>query len=405
VVKSKVFLKPDEITNILTLRYDPFLKSKLPILTWKNFTGNNAKPSLDDIQNIIQNSLRNKIGRSNQKEIAIGLSGGVDSILTLAILKKTFPEIKINAISIKFADSMDETISAKKITQKLDVNHTIIYLENYLSELPKAIDIIKLPFWDLHFYHLAKNAKKNSNYLITGDGGDELFGGYTFRYQKFLSLVNEKSSPLERVKSYLECHQRDWVPDQEKFFNEALHFSWHSAYKRLLQYFDNPLKPIQQVFLADYNGKLLHNWSPLFTKITNHFRIHFITPLLSKELIKYAIEIPPHLKYDTKKNVGKLLLRRLLDNYIDNNLIKETKQGFTVDTLNLWKSYGKKLCKEYLTDAHIVKDNWINQNWINHYIDKKLNVRYVNKFLGLLAFEIWYRLFITKEMRPNTILS
>ena len=38
-------------------------------------------------------------------------------------------------------------------------------------------------------------------------------------------------------------------------------------------------------------------------------------------------------------------------------------------------------------------------------MDKKPNVRYVNKFLGLLAFEIWYRIFITKEMNPETKLS
>ncbi len=44
--------------------------------------------------------------------------------------------------------------------------------------------------------------------------------------------------------------------------------------------------------------------------------------------------------------------------------------------------------------------------WINDYIDtKELDVRYVNKFLGLLALEIWYRLFITKEMKPDTTLN
>jgi asparagine synthase (glutamine-hydrolysing) len=58
-------------------------------------------------------------------------------------------------------------------------------------------------------------------------------------------------------------------------------------------------------------------------------------------------------------------------------------------------------------DSRIVQDGWINQSWINDYIDKKeeLDVRYVNKFLGLLALEVWYRLFITKEMKSDTTLN
>ena len=55
-----------------------------------------------------------------------------------------------------------------------------------------------------------------------------------------------------------------------------------------------------------------------------------------------------------------------------------------------------------MDDAQIVKDGWISDNWIKKYIDKSdLDVKYVNKFLGLLAFEIWYRLFVTKDMDKN----
>jgi asparagine synthase (glutamine-hydrolysing) len=57
-------------------------------------------------------------------------------------------------------------------------------------------------------------------------------------------------------------------------------------------------------------------------------------------------------------------------------------------------------------DSQAAKDGWINKDWINRYIRQDdLDVRYVNKFLGLLAFEVWYRLFITKEMSANTTLN
>jgi asparagine synthase (glutamine-hydrolysing) len=57
-------------------------------------------------------------------------------------------------------------------------------------------------------------------------------------------------------------------------------------------------------------------------------------------------------------------------------------------------------------DSQAAKDGWINKDWINRYVRQDdLDVRYVNKFLGLLAFEVWYRLFITKEMSANTTLN
>ena len=85
----------------------------------------------------------------------------------------------------------------------------------------------------------------------------------------------------------------------------------------------------------------------------------------------------------------------------------KTKQGFSVNTTNLLNSHGRELCDYYLSDARIVKEGWINKEWINKNIkklDKNPDVRYVNKFLGLLAFEIWFRLFVTREIKPTTTL-
>jgi len=395
-------LNSSSIVNILTLRYDPSISPNLPKKTWKDFETIDEPPNTELIENLISKDISEKLESLNPKKLCIALSGGVDSTLILSLIRKSNPKIDIDAISIKFANSVDETLSASKIAEKFEANHHIIYIENYLSELPKAISQIKLPFWDLHWYYVVKKSQTLSNILASGDGGDEIFGGYTFRYEKFLSLTNPTSTPLEKVKAYLSCHERDRVPDQKSLFEHKSNFSWDSIYKLLLPYFDNPLSRLEQVFVADYNGKLLYNFNPINSRIVKNFDVHVIAPLLNENLISYGLKIPSKFKYDETKNIGKLPLRDLLVKNQANSLIPKEKLGFNVNTINLWESNAHATCKEFLDNARIVKDGWISNEWIKKYIDNpNLDVKYINKFLGLLAFEIWYRLFITKEMNEN----
>ena len=128
--------------------------------------------------------------------------------------------------------------------------------------------------------------------------------------------------------------------------------------------------------------------------------------MLNKKLISYGLKIPIKYKYNESKNIGKLPLRELLVKNKTDKLISKEKLGFNVNTINLWNLHGHKLCKDFLSESRIAQEGWINPEWIKKYIDQKdLNFNYVNKFMGLLAFEIWYRLFITKEMNANTTLT
>ena len=399
-------LESSSLVNILTLRYDPLIESNLPKKTWKDFESIDETPNILFIENSICDSLEQKLKTFKGEKICIALSGGVDSTLVLSLIRKIKPDITIEAVSIKFADSVDETTTASKIAETFDANHNVVYLENYLSELPKAISMIKLPFWDLHWYYVVKKSQTLSKILISGDGGDELFGGYTFRYNKFLSLTSENSTPLEKAKMYLECHERDRVPDQENIFNQKSNFSWDLIHQNLLPYFDNKLSRLEQVYLADYNGKLLYNFNPVNSRIVNNFDMEMLAPILNDKLLSTAPHMPTKYKYDKSANIGKLPLRTILKQNGHDSLVTKQKLGFNVNTINLWKSHGHNLCKEFLLDSRMVRDGWINEDWIQKHIDNtELDVRYVNKFLGILAFEIWYRLFITKDISANTTLN
>ena len=398
-------VSPSTFVNILTLRYDPSIEPKLPKKSWNDFSPSNEYIDSDFVEKSIIQEIEKKLENFDEN-ISIALSGGVDSTLVLSLIRKIKPEIDIDAISIKFANSVDETVNASKIAERFNANHHILSLDNYLSELPKAISIIQLPFWDLHWYYVVKKSQSLSKILFSGDGGDELFAGYTFRYEKFLSLTSENSTPLEKAKAYLQCHERDRVPDQQDIFESKSNFSCEYIYNTLTPYFDNKLSRLEQVLLADYNGKLLYNFNPVNSRIVNFFNVDMSAPILNQELLRNAPKIPIVKKYNELENIGKLQLRKILQKNNANDLVTGQKLGFNVNTINLWNSHGHDLCQYYLDKSRIIEDGWISKTWIQKYINKSdLDVKYVNKFLGILAFEIWYRLFITKEISSEDTLD
>jgi len=363
----------------------------------------------DNLEGFVEKSIREEISHeigTNTGKIGISLSSGIDSTLILALLREEYPSNEIESVSVKFRESTDETDASKKISEKFQTNHHILEIDNFLEELPKAISIVKQPFWDLHWYYLVKKMKNFTNVFLSGDGGDELFGGYTFRYKKFLKLTNENSTSNEKIIAYLNCHERDWVPDQESIFDRENQFNWNDIYKILEPYFDNTLPRLTQVFLADYNGKLIHNMQPLYKSIHDYFSIRNITPIQNEELIQFSCILRNEQKYDFKSNLGKIILVNLLEKYNLKHLTSIQKQGFSVNTFNLWNLYGKEIFLHYFDKSRLVEDKIINSDWIDKHISKNdLDTRYINKFLGILALEIWYRLLVTKEMNENEKLQ
>tara|TARA_B100000686_G_scaffold21296_1_gene19475 strand:+ start:1442 stop:2521 length:1080 start_codon:yes stop_codon:yes gene_type:complete len=357
------------------------------------------------VEKYIKQTIHNEIDEKLDR-IGISLSSGIDSTLVLALLRKQLPSIEIESVSIKFSDSTDETDASQKISSKFNTNHHILEIDNFLEELPHAISVVRQPFWDLHWYYLVKKMKNFTNVFVSGDGGDELFGGYTFRYKKFLELTNENSTTEQKIISYLNCHERDWVPDQELIFGDECKFNWEEIYQILRPYFNNSLSNLTQVFLADFNGKLINNMKPLYSSIHKHFNIKNITPILNNETIRLSCHLPNLSKYDYSTNTGKIPLISLIEKFSVKHLISSKKQGFSVNTINMWNSYARTIFLHYFDKSRLIEDKILNSEWIQKYSTKSnLDARYVNKLLGILALEIWYRLFITKDLDSNEKLT
>jgi asparagine synthase (glutamine-hydrolysing) len=397
-----------DIRNILTLRYDPTIEitSPIPQLDINQIKNrNHTYPSSKDIEGQLRAIIKNNISRLDPKRISLALSTGVDSNLMLSLIRDEYPKLDIKCISVSF-DEIGEANYAKKIAESKDTDFYNVNVDNPLKDLPLLISIIKEPRWNLYQYYFIQKSKHFSNVLFTGDGGDELFAGYTFRYTKFLNLFKHDHDWKQRVRSYLDCHERDWVPDQEKIFGENIRFDWSSIYSLLRVYFDNQLEPLDQVFLADYNGKLIYDFVPTNDKFFNHFGVTGLSPLLDHKIIDMSFKIPASVKFNSESNMGKIPLREILSNLNSSN-ISDTKIGFGMDLKKLWSSNAKEIVTSTLSDASIFRDKIISRDFYERSIkkiDEMHDVRYISKMLQLLSLEIWYKMFITFEVSSKYLL-
>jgi len=408
------------VANLLTLRYDPEVGNNGTIrnISYKEVLNlrqsSDYVPSSAEVEAVLRKKIRNQIHEFGAKRISLAISAGIDSNLIFCLIRKEFPEIELDCLTVTFDSEDDissEVLTARKIVESQNAAFHEIYVGNPLKDLPLFLSIIKEPRWNIYQYYFIEKANTISKVLFTGDGGDELFGGYTFRYRKFIENLKSDHSWVDRVRLYLLCHERDWVQDQESMFGSSVKFTWSSIYEALKEYFDNDLDPLEQVLLADYHGKLMYDFVPTNQKYFTHFGINGVAPLLSEDVIALSEKIPARVKYDYQANIGKIPLREILKRNVSpeiSRLIEDKKMGFSIDLTKFWIKYGKEIVTSNLDRARIFEDNIINRDWyfnsMRRIDEDKFNVRDISKMLQLLSLEIWYRLFVTCEITPKFCL-
>jgi asparagine synthase (glutamine-hydrolysing) len=394
----------EQIRNILTIRYNPKERVELTPIKWNDFRPNTNDPTGLKTEKLLQNSLLKQL-HDISGPLVVSLSSGIDSSLTLSLIRKLFPAEKIIALCGVF-EGNDESLQAKKIAKKFDAKFRIIKMPSIFINMPKIISITSRPRWNTYTHIIANEAKKHGTVLITGDGADEIFGGYSFRYSKFLKLLKPKDNWKIKTFNYLECHNRDWVPDQESLFGSNIKFSWNNILQYFKSYFSNPLQPLEQVMLADLNGKLLRDFIPTGNAISKYYNVKQISPFLCPEVANFGIKLPLYQKYDSKSQRGKLLLRKIAKR---NNVFHiDEKKGFSPGIWFEWEKVGKHICKSYIMqkNARIFQKKLINYNWVlraYERVEQDGDIRYLNRLISILALEIWYRL-QTKELKTGDLL-
>ena len=138
------------IKEVLSLRYCPSIKSTKNKFIVNDFMPEEKLDYLKHIENCISSEIKKEV---SDNHVSVALSGGVDSTLVMALLRKTKPDIKIDAISLKFADSVDETKIAGNIASKFNADHHIISIENFLGVWFHVYDEVTI-ILHIHICHL-----------------------------------------------------------------------------------------------------------------------------------------------------------------------------------------------------------------------------------------------------------
>jgi asparagine synthase (glutamine-hydrolysing) len=409
---------------------------------------NNKFSDIKDSAKILYNLLDKAVERHLISDVEIGsyLSGGIDSSTIIAFTSKKVENLK--TFTLGFDQLSDELNKARMTAEFFGTDHyERIIPSNFLDDAPKILWYSEFPKRNLYPYYLSEIAKPYVKVVLSGLGSDELFAGYTWKYdmmknnQQFLTqhkdnvgFIKNSARILLEIQSkggliehddqldYLETMSYIDEPHElytqkislDEVFNRYRRDRWYGSELKkqnfddisaeFKQYFDltknDALRGIQY---ADFHSKLTNDFLHIDDRTSMAHSIESRVPFLDNTLIDFAFSTPVNMHYST---YGKDVLRYAMKDHLPKWVLEAPKQGFTISLSKEYTDniidYGKLL----LLNGHTVKNNLISKEYIESIINfparDKLTKHYYTLW-NLLFFEIWYEIFIERELtkRPQ----
>jgi asparagine synthase (glutamine-hydrolysing) len=310
----------------------------------------------DELEELLLDSIRGRL--ISERPLGIFLSGGIDSSLITALTSKILG-LSPKTFSLGFEESeFDESSRATKTAKLLGTDHheTTLRLNPdwIFSDLPKILDY---PFSDSSFlptYFLSKFASEHVTVVLSGDGGDEGFGGYDrYRFNIWwqaisrnqissttlneLKVSNRRASKLVRALKFKDPYRRyisltelisedvmkslirpDLVSEISLPFVNSSVIPGDQSSSELLSY-------MQRHDLANYlPGDLMFKVD--YASMAHGLEVR--TPFLSHKVVEFGLNLPSSMKIGARSN--KLILRNLASRYLDKELVGRKKMGFAI---------------------------------------------------------------------------
>jgi asparagine synthase (glutamine-hydrolysing) len=340
---------------------------------------------LDELDSLLYESVKERM----ISDVPIGafLSGGIDSSIVVAMMSKISSRpIKTFTIGFREKD-YDESSYAEQVANFLNTEHTckILEVSDLLSLLPDFLQNFDEPFFDSSAFPsmaVSQLAREKVKVCLTGDGGDELFGGY--HYYKivyflniFFKLPKNLRIYLAKVINFLPNHSFKLLAaalkkssiDESFAFSRSIAKDFHSIlnkdvikstlsleslFKLESKNFPKNLHAVERSMRLDSKFTLCDDYLQKTDLSSMTYSLETRTPFLEKSLIEWSMELPHQLKVNASKS--KYLLKKLLYRYVPKSLVDRPKQGFGVPIDSWLRNELKDWANEKITN----KDNYKN---------------------------------------------
>lgn len=411
----------------------------------KNIKVNKSKDLLDTSVDKLDNLLSDTIEKQLNNDVETGcfLSGGIDSSLITSIASKIYGN-NLKTFSIGFSNpKYDESKYASKIAKYLNTDHyfKIMSLEDASHILHKLPAIYGEPYSDssqVPTVLLCEFASSKIKVALTGDAGDELFGGYE-RYNfvpKVWRYLNLIPMPVRSIITKVFEHNSDFSYKKCAYLISKIFKKYENSInldiklrnlitslnattpeefaRRLSQHFsaeyiklmnikatknnlyeecDSSFKNLsihEKIMEHDINNYLPNDLLIKTDRAAMHYGLETRMPFLDYKIYEFSKSIP--VKFKINKKEQKIILKRLLERYIPKELFNRQKQGFVspiTDIIN----YNIKFIENLINDNNLDEFNPLDKNISINELKKFKEGNHTNQYnlWDIIVFHIWLK--------------
>lgn len=398
-----------------------------------------ASEAIERLEELLLDSLAGKM----VSDVPLGafLSGGYDSSLVVALMQKLAGH-PVKTFSIGFnEDGYNEAHHAAAVARHLGTDHTELYVTpgEAMAVIPELPEIYDEPFSDssqIPTFLVSRLAREQVTVSLSGDGGDELFGGYT-RYsqgREMLGAMHKLPGSLRRVlarmihtisprnwdriflllQPFLPARLRVSLPGN-KLYKLATLLERHgerTLYRALVSHWDDPISlvngakelptaltdPANEIPVEDFTDYMMYvdlvSYLPddILVKVDRAamaVSLETRVPLLDHRLVEFAWTLPRDLKI--RGGQSKWILRQVLYRHVPQQLMDRPKMGFGVPIDHWLRGPLKEWAEDLLDEARLREGGWfdpgpIRTKWEEH-VSEKNNWAY--HIWDVLMFEAW----------------
>ena len=376
-----------------------------------HFTLGNPSSAEDACAELVQR-LQESVKLRMIAEVPLGafLSGGVDSSAVVATMAG-LSEGPVNTCSIAFDDpQFNESEFAQKVADRYRTNHRV---ETVKSDDFDLIDTLARlydePYADssaIPTYRVCQLARKHVTVALSGDGGDETFGGYR-RYRLHLMEERMRSALPAAIRQPLfgllgrVYPKADWAPRvlRAKTTFEGMSRSAVEAYFHSVSILRGPMReqlfsPALKQELAGYSAQEVFDFhagrantdDPLAliqyldlktylvgdinTKVDRASMAHSLEvrePLMDHKLIEWLATLPSSLK--VRGQEGKFLLKKAMEPQLPAEVLYRPKMGFSVPLAQWFRGPLKQRVRDAVLGERLASTGWFNRSYLQHLVD------------------------------------